>query len=708
MTLSSIHDHFREILSEWKRQLQSWSIDGSISSAAQEVFLLDAIPDRLAKLIDQWASSDFDQLPPIKILPATQIPGAKAAYAISTNTIYVNESWIGSVSVSQVLTALTEELGHFFDAILNIHDSPGDEGEIFSRILGGLDPQSNALDIVRQQDDQTLLLVNGEWIPAEAAAGWPQIAGGVGSENSLDVVAASDGTSFIVGNFRDTATFGQFTLAGQDSSNSFFSKLNQDGSFAWASMAQTEPFFLSSGYTLDTLGDGSLIVSGNFSGLTIFDNLSIAPLVQGSYDFFVARLNSNGSFDWVTQVPVGGNAVAAPRGITALGDGSSIITGIFNGTAVFGDTSLVSISMEDIFVAKLAADGSIIWATQAGGQGNDAGRAISSFADGSSIITGDFGGGLYGTPAPASFGTTTLNSNGSPGSYVAKVDPNGSFVWATQAVGSVSFSNGVSSLPDGSSLISGDFSGTVTFGDITLSANSLDQRSVFTAKLTADGAFAWVSQPDSIAGSVATSVNKSISAIADGSSFVTGYFSGEVVFGPDVLSTPNSFDVYVAKVNPDGTYSWAAQAGGPGNENIRSITALDDGSSIVTGEFQGSLYGTTPGTISFGEATLASSSFSDIFIAKLNPDGTWVNTVAPLLSEISVSVAPSSVAEDGTTNLVYTFSRTGPTTDALTVNFTVTGTATEGTDYATVGTTAVFAGPRPREWCNSLGTSTPA
>ncbi|WP_392535780.1 calcium-binding protein [Nostoc sp. C117] len=47
--------------------------------------------------------------------------------------------------------------------------------------------------------------------------------------------------------------------------------------------------------------------------------------------------------------------------------------------------------------------------------------------------------------------------------------------------------------------------------------------------------------------------------------------------------------------------------------------------------------------------------------------------------------SPPSVAEDGTTNLVYTFTRTGSTTNALTVNYNVGGTATLNTDYSQTG-----------------------
>jgi hypothetical protein len=52
---------------------------------------------------------------------------------------------------------------------------------------------------------------------------------------------------------------------------------------------------------------------------------------------------------------------------------------------------------------------------------------------------------------------------------------------------------------------------------------------------------------------------------------------------------------------------------------------------------------------------------------------------------VAVSVSPSSVLEDGTANLVYTFSRSGSTTSALTVNFSVGGTATYNTDYTQSG-----------------------
>jgi uncharacterized protein YkwD len=67
--------------------------------------------------------------------------------------------------------------------------------------------------------------------------------------------------------------------------------------------------------------------------------------------------------------------------------------------------------------------------------------------------------------------------------------------------------------------------------------------------------------------------------------------------------------------------------------------------------------------------------------------GTILNDDWPM---ITLAVAPSTgVSEDGTNNLIYTFSRTGATTTALTVNYTVGGSATLGTDFTGIAATPV-------------------
>jgi hypothetical protein len=65
-------------------------------------------------------------------------------------------------------------------------------------------------------------------------------------------------------------------------------------------------------------------------------------------------------------------------------------------------------------------------------------------------------------------------------------------------------------------------------------------------------------------------------------------------------------------------------------------------------------------------------------------------TPAGALPTVTIAVAPSSVLEDGTPNLFYTVSRTGSTAAALTVLYSVSGTATSGTDFEALSGSVVI------------------
>jgi Ca2+-binding RTX toxin-like protein/uncharacterized membrane-anchored protein len=65
-----------------------------------------------------------------------------------------------------------------------------------------------------------------------------------------------------------------------------------------------------------------------------------------------------------------------------------------------------------------------------------------------------------------------------------------------------------------------------------------------------------------------------------------------------------------------------------------------------------------------------------------------INTTVPNpVNTVTLAVSPSTVTEDGTNNLVYTFTRTGPTASALIVKYKATATATFNTDYTALGVT---------------------
>ena len=115
-------------------------------------------------------------------------------------------------------------------------------------------------------------------------------------------------------------------------------------------------------------------------------------------------------------------------------------------------------------------------------------------------------------------------------------------------------------------------------------------------------------------------------------------------------------------INTSGTVTWAA---GDATDKTINVTVCDDADFEGNENFRAELVTPT------GGATVGSP--STIIGIIVNDDA------AP---DVSVAVSPSSVSEDGATNLVYTFTRTVGTTNALTVNFSASGIASSSTDYA--------------------------
>jgi uncharacterized delta-60 repeat protein len=380
------------------------------------------------------------------------------------------------------------------------------------------------------------------------------------------------------------------------------------------------------------LSDGSVLVTGSFEGTTILgqgEPNATTLTSAGSRDIFVAKYNPNGALVWAkraggTSEDYGGNY------IIGYSDGTSIVTGSFTNTAVFGEgetnaTTLVSAGSRDIFVAKYNPNGDLVWAKRAGSTGGaEYGFGLAVNTDGSVLVTGYFEGSA--TFGQGETNVTTLVSGGGTDAFIAKYNANGTLAWAKRIGGNSSeWGYGISNNIDGTFVITGVFlSGSVIFGQGEVNETTLSLAGgydMYIAKYSAEGDLLWAKS----AGGTGFDWGRDIVMHSDGSSTVKGFFSSTAIFGQgetnqtSLVSAGGSSDLFIAKYNSNGTLAWARRAGGTGGDTGRGIAKNSDGSVVVVGDFTG--------TAIFGqgetnETSLISAGDTDIFIAKYNANGT--------------------------------------------------------------------------------------
>ncbi|MEN6445086.1 MAG: SBBP repeat-containing protein [Candidatus Cloacimonas sp.] len=442
-----------------------------------------------------------------------------------------------------------------------------------------------------------LFAQNEDWL-------WAKQAGGTDYDWCNSIAVDANGNSYVTSNFNGCATFGTTTLTSSGVYDIFVAKLDSNGNWLWAKQAggTNEDY----GYSIAVDANGNSYVTGGFSGNATFGTTTLNS--SGDPDIFVAKLDRNGNWLWAKQA--GGTSGDCGNSIAVDDNGNNYVTGLFKSSATFGTTILTSSGSSDIFVAKLDNNGNWLWAKQAGGTSNDdKGYGIAADANGNSYLTGYFGGS-------ATFGTITLTCSGWYDIFVAKIDSNGNWLWAKQA-GGTDYDEGKSITVDtnGNSYVTGVFSGSATFGTTTLTSYD-----IFIAKLDSNGNWLWAKQ----AGGTVCDEGNSIAVDYDGNIYVTGWFSDSATFGNTTLTSSvhyvysNNRDIFVTKLDSNGNWLWAKQAGGTGDDYSYSIAVDSDGNSYVTGNFYV--------IANFGTTTLTSSGSSDIFISKI---GNLYQVLAP-------------------------------------------------------------------------------
>ncbi len=117
-----------------------------------------------------WQTNNVT-LPSIEIVSASNINNANGAFSGDTNTIYLSREFLtaNQFDLDAVNGVLLEEYGHYLDHQLNLVDSPGDEGAIFSALVRGEELTDSELQQLRSEDDSAVVNIDGEEVAIEQA-----------------------------------------------------------------------------------------------------------------------------------------------------------------------------------------------------------------------------------------------------------------------------------------------------------------------------------------------------------------------------------------------------------------------------------------------------------------------------------------------------------------------------------------------------------
>ena len=274
-----------------------------------------------------------------------------------------------------------------------------------------------------------------------------------------------------------------------------------------------------------------------------------------------------------------------------------------------------------------------IWAKSAGSAGTDNAFSIAAHSSGNTYVTGQFGAGSI------AFGNTTLSNAGSLDIFIVKYDASGAVLWAKSA-GGKGFDGGYGIAADsiGNCYVTGSFEDTISFGNVTLTAAG--GADIFVAKYDAAGNLLWAKS----AGGAMIDGGSSIAVDRMGNSYVTGYYSGNFMFGSAGLTNSGYEDLFIAKYDPSGAVLWAKGIGGSGKDISTDIATDKAGNVYLTGWYNSM-------SLNFSGNTISNTGQNDIFIARLDPSGTvlWVKGAGGAGSDQSLSIAV-----DGGNNSVIT------------------------------------------------------
>ena len=326
-------------------------------------------------------------------------------------------------------------------------------------------------------------------------------------------------------------------------------------------------------------------------------NGDVTGTTKGLNDCWVVKLDANGTIIW--NVLVGGNDQDFAASIQQTTDGGYIL-GAYSFSSANGDVTQTSKGLSDYWIVKLNATGVIQFNKLVGGSGEEILNSIKQTSDGGYVAAGYTTSSLNGDVTGVIHGTYDF--------WIIRLNSSGNIVWNKSIGGNsnpeTEVAYAIQQTLDGGYIIAGTSSSSAN-GDVTATNKGLTDYLVL--RLDGSGNVVW----NKLLGGSAEETAYAVQQTADGGYIVAGKSSSSAS-GNVTQSSKGLEDAWIVKLDASGAIVWDKLYGGSQEDVANSIQQTPDGGYIICGSTFSSANGYVIGTNHGG---------SDYWVIKLDANG---------------------------------------------------------------------------------------
>ncbi len=335
----------------------------------------------------------------------------------------------------------------------------------------------------------------------------------------------------VSGTFYYRVFFGDTLLTGEELTV-FILKMSTDGEILWVRTAGG----IGADHAYDLAVDelGNVYISGFNQHSATFGNITIPP------GGFLAKYDANGNLQWAENKfradPIS-YCEAFPMNLSYYNQTLFVNGDAINDTVKI-DTFMAinSSSFNSIYLAAFNTQGETQWLKLVKGSAGLSGQRITVDGSGNFYITGVFHQiGIFEND-------TLRNNNGYFDCFLAKYTNNGSLIWVKQLASTdKAYGRGIALDDGGNPYLSGDFSGSATFGNTTLVSGSTSD--FFITRFSSDGICQGVRQYNQ-------GVLPALLLDQAGNLSMAGSFENTLVIGSNTFNSRGGSDIFIANCSP--------------------------------------------------------------------------------------------------------------------------------------------------------------